>query len=352
MDTSRLNNKRVIVCSVQVPYTEGGAELLIKSLILNLRGHGYLVEEVKLPFSFWPQWRVLIDCFLWRITEIKDIMGRRPDVVIATKFPAYFVRHPNKVLWLCHQHRSVYDCFGTRYGDCKNTFYNRVYAKLIKKLDDLMLNEVRKIFTISRNVSKRLKRFNNIDSETLYVPLVSKKPEPGAYGDYILFVSRLTVAKRADLFIEALAKTDGDVKAVVVGEGDQLPMLREKAEKLELDSRVSFKGFVPEKELCEYYSNAFAVFFGPYDEDYGLVTLEAFTAKKPVITCKDSGGPTEFVEDNVNGFVCDPSPEEIARKIDYLYAHKDKCLEFGSRGYEKVRDITWDKVINSLEQYF
>ena len=48
--------------------------------------------------------------------------------------------------------------------------------------------------------------------------------------------------------------------------------------------------------------------YPPFDEDFGYVTLEAFLARKPVVTCTDSGGPNEFVVDGVNGFVCEPTP--------------------------------------------
>ena len=49
--------------------------------------------------------------------------------------------------------------------------------------------------------------------------------------------------------------------------------------------------------------DALAVVYPPFDEDFGYVTLEAFLARKPVITATDSGGPNEFVVDGVNGFV-------------------------------------------------
>ena len=44
------------------------------------------------------------------------------------------------------------------------------------------------------------------------------------------------------------------------------------------------------------------------------MTLEAFLAKKPVVTAVDSGGPNEFVLDGVNGYVCAPEPERAGRR--------------------------------------
>ena len=68
-------------------------------------------------------------------------------------------------------------------------------------------------------------------------------------------------------------------------------------------------------QLIALYAGALAVVFPPFDEDYGYVTLEAFLARKPVITTTDAGGPLEFVEDGVTGLVCAPTPEALGAAI-------------------------------------
>ena len=62
------------------------------------------------------------------------------------------------------------------------------------------------------------------------------------------------------------------------------------------------------------YAGALGVVFPPFDEDYGYVTLEAFLARKPVVTTTDAGGPLEFVEDDVTGLVVEPAPEAHRRR--------------------------------------
>jgi glycosyltransferase involved in cell wall biosynthesis len=66
------------------------------------------------------------------------------------------------------------------------------------------------------------------------------------------------------------------------------------------------------------YADALAVLYPPFDEDFGYVTLDAFLARKAVVTASDSGGPNEFVVDGVNGFSCAPSPEAFASVINAL----------------------------------
>ena len=74
-----------------------------------------------------------------------------------------------------------------------------------------------------------------------------------------------------------------------------------------------------------FYAGALAVIYAPYDEDFGYVTLESFLARKPVVTANDSGGTNEFVEDGVNGYVCEPAPAAIAEALSRLAADRSRA---------------------------
>ena len=82
----------------------------------------------------------------------------------------------------------------------------------------------------------------------------------------------------------------------------------------------SWSGHVDDARMIELMAGARGILFAPFQEDYGYVTLEAFLARKPVVTASDSGGPLEFVQDGVNGFVCDPAPEALAAAVARLAA--------------------------------
>ena len=88
--------------------------------------------------------------------------------------------------------------------------------------------------------------------------------------------------------------------------------------------------------------------YPPFDEDFGYVTLEAFLASKPVITCRDSGGPTEFVVDGENGFVCEPAAEAIGAALAGLAGDRGRAAALGEAGREVARRITWDGVVEKL----
>ena len=93
-----------------------------------------------------------------------------------------------------------------------------------------------------------------------------------------------------------------------------------------------------------------AVFFAPYGEDYGYVTLEAMLAKKAVITCCDSGGTNEFVVPDHTGFIEPPEPRFIAERLDQLYMDKQAAHTMGLNGFQHYHSfqMSWEHVINHL----
>ena len=101
-------------------------------------------------------------------------------------------------------------------------------------------------------------------------------------------------------------------------------------------------------QLLDLYADALAVVYPPFDEDFGYVTLEAFLAGKPVITCRDSGGPLEFVRHGVNGWICEPEPAAMADAFAAAAADRGRTAAMGSSGYDVARGITWDGVIERL----
>jgi glycosyltransferase involved in cell wall biosynthesis len=119
-------------------------------------------------------------------------------------------------------------------------------------------------------------------------------------------------------------------------------------ERLGLGGRVDLIGTVDDDKLLRLYSEALAVVYVPYDEDYGYVTLEAFLARKPVITAVDSGGTLEFVADGVNGLVCEPRAEAVAAAINAYAKDRRRAAEHGSAGHDRASVITWDGVIEKL----
>jgi glycosyltransferase involved in cell wall biosynthesis len=95
------------------------------------------------------------------------------------------------------------------------------------------------------------------------------------------------------MLLRAVKLTRSPAVALIAGEGSCKHALEKMIDDMGLGRKVRLLGEISANEVADYYAHCLGVFFGPYDEDYGYVTLEAMLAAKPVITCADSGGPLE-----------------------------------------------------------
>jgi glycosyltransferase involved in cell wall biosynthesis len=343
--------KTVLVCAVQAPFIVGGAEILVSELRQNLERRGFRVDVVNVPFKWYPVSELVRQALAWRLLDVTESNGTRVDLVIPTKFPSFLVRHPRKVTWLFHQHREAYDLFGTEYCSFTNAPEDRQVREAIQSMDTTALSECRGLFAISRNVADRLGRYNGLEAVPLYPPPQHLgRYRTDAYGDYLFYAGRLDRLKRLDLVLDAMKRVRGGARLKIAGTGPLEPELRKQTERLGIADRVEFLGFVSDADLVGLYAGCRAAYYAPLNEDYGYVTVESFLSRKPVVTTTDAGGPLEFV-DGDTGFVAEPDPDAIARAVDALWREPERRLrEMGDAGYLRVKDISWDHVIDCLTE--
>jgi glycosyltransferase involved in cell wall biosynthesis len=335
---------RICVCSPQVPFERGGAEIFADDLVAELCAREHEVDLVTVPFKWYPGERVLTQAFLWRLLDLEEANGRPVELVVATKFPSYAVRHPNKVVWLLHQFRQAWDLDRTELGQFSESAEDRALRRKVLAFERTVLGEARRIFATSRNVADRLRASTGLEAELMPHPPQELEYPPVETGDFFLSVGRLDRAKRNDLLLEALA-ADASLSAVIVGEGPDRMRLESLAREQGLNGQVRFVGRVDEAELAALYARCLAVYYAPVDEDFGMVPYEAFLAEKPVVTTTDAGGPREVVADRRTGVVCEPTAAELARACAWLREHGDEARSFGRAGKELARRVTWDACI-------
>jgi glycosyltransferase involved in cell wall biosynthesis len=336
---------RIVVAAPQVPFVRGGAELMAEDLVAALRRRDHEAELVTIPFKWYPGARVLDQAFLWRLVDLTESDGRPIDRVIATKFPAYCVRHPNKVVWVLHQFRQAYDYDGTELGQFSDAPEDRATRRAIERLDAVALGEARRVFATSRNVADRLQRFNGIAAEVLPHPPQSLSYRTGEPEGYVLSVNRLDRAKRIDLLIDAVRRQPG-LRIVIAGDGPDRSRLEQLASGL--NGQVEFAGRVDVDRLADLYARCSAVYYAPVDEDFGMVPYEAFLSGKPVVTTADAGGPLEVVHDRETGLVVAPDAAELGRACAYLTEHMDEAKTWGRAGKSIAERVTWDACVDAL----
>ena len=331
----------------QVPFARGGAEIFTDRLVGELRARGHDADLVSVPFKWYPGTRVLTQAFVWRLLDLDEADGRPIDVVVATKFPSYLVRHRDKRVWLLHQFRQAYELDRTELGQFDESAEERALRRRIQHLDRIALGEATRLFATSRNVADRLQSSTGLDAEVLPHPPQELSYRCEGYGDFVLSVNRLDRAKRIDLLLEAAA-LDGSLEVVIAGEGPDRPRLEALAHERGLDGRARFAGRVGEDELAELYGRCLAVYYAPVDEDFGMVPFEAFLSEKPVLTTTDAGGPLEVVADRRTGLVVAPEAADVARGLAWLRDHREEAASLGRAGKAIAAEVTWDRAIARL----
>jgi len=337
----------------QVPFVRGGAEILADQLKSKLVLYGHSAEIISIPFKWYPIPSLYNSMIMGRMMEAQESAYQKIDGVIGLKFPAYYAAHPNKVMWLVHQHRQAYDLWGTKFGDLHQSPDGERIKNFIIESDNLFISEYKTRYTISKNVSQRLLKNNNLSSQPLYHPPHDhEKLVCDSFQNYVFYPSRIDQMKRQWLLIESAKYLKSDLKIKIAGTGgqDEIDKLKKLISESNLQNKVELLGRISDEEKVKLLANCLCVYNGVYDEDYGYVTLEGFFARKPVIVHEDAGGPTEFITQNENGFILDLKPENLAAKLDELVADKARAEKMGQHGYNSLlsKKVSWENTINSL----
>ena len=380
--------KVAILAPSPVPFMIGGAENLARGLYDELNANTeHQAELIKLPSREFSFWELIENYYQFYTLDLNHF-----DAVIVSKYPAWMIRHKNSVCYMLHCLRGLYDTyhltgleeevkrgnyridtilgFMDRYkrpadldvffrmlfelkADCAHVppeyfnFPGPFIRALVHYMDRFGLSQGgnRPLFAISETVKRRAGYFpKNADVRAVYPPAHQKTFARGAYR-HLFMVSRLDEAKRIDMLIRAMRRVKSDIKLYIAGTGPQEEALKRLAEG---DARIEFLGFVNDDEVESYYAGSLVIPYFPYDEDYGLITIEAMMHYKPVITTKDAGGPTEFVTDGETGFVTAFEEKAIAEKIDFFAANPEEARRMGQNAYERVKGITWASTVSAL----
>ena len=229
---------RIAVCRPQVPFVRGGAELVADDLVRELRVRGHEAEMVTRSRSSGTRGRA---CSTRRscggLLDLTEADGREIELVIATKFPSYCVRHPNKVAWVLHQFRQAYDYDRTELGQFSESPEDRATRAAVERLDRVALGEARKVFATSQQRRRPARALHGVDAELLPQPPQALPYRTAEPERFVLSVNRLDRAKRIDLLIEA-AKAEPSLRVVIAGEGPDRERLEGLAARTERPGRV------------------------------------------------------------------------------------------------------------------
>jgi glycosyltransferase involved in cell wall biosynthesis len=329
---------------------EGGHLVIARALVRALADVGHDARLVVTPdYGFGRQARSYAANLA---ANVRVIAGQRVDRVISLRYPSYAVRHPRHVCWLNHTMREYYDLWPafSRSLSVRNRVKESIRRVLTHAADrHLLRHHVGRVVAQSRTIQDRLRADFNIAADVVYPPAPQRPYRCDGYGDYIFAVSRLMPMKRLDLLVRALADpAAARVRAVIAGDGESAESLHRLAADAGVAARLEFVGRIGETALVNHLARCRAVFFGPRSEDYGFVTLEAFQSAKAVVTCRDSGGPAEIVDDGATGVVCDPTASAVAVALGRLADDRALAERLGAAALVRAAAFTWSDAVKRL----
>lgn len=342
---------RIAVVNAMAPFVWGGAEELAHHLVVNLERLGHDAHLFRIPFAWEPFDQIPVEMARLKALRLPDF-----DRVISMKFPIYLLDADRHTTWLVHQYRQAYDLRNSPFGNIPQSPEGDAVRDMIVASDNEALRSRDGLFTISAEISRRLRNFNGIEADPLRAPI--NDPElftGGPSGNYILAPGRINASKRQSLLLEALAHLGPTARLVIAGPpetDDDRSTLLKLVERYDLADRVKLDlRFLSRDELSRYVNDCRAVAYLPFQEDsYGYVTMEAFEAGKPVITTTDAGELLDIVIHDATGQVVAPTPETLAGAMEFYLEHSDRARDHGAAGQElwRATGINWTDNINRL----
>ncbi len=140
----------------------------------------------------------------------------------------------------------------------------------------------------------------------------------GDVDHVVVFCGKFADWKRLDVLLQAAAsyEKDGRIATLIIGSGPDDAV--DHYHRLAYDEiglqRTYFLGARPQPEIAAFNAMADVGVYPSRNEPFGLVFIEAMACGTPVIGA-DSGGPRDFVTDEVGGLVPEAEGEELVQSV-------------------------------------
>lgn len=215
------------------------------------------------------------------------------------------------------------------------------------------------ILTITNDLKKTAIKAGHPEDKTFLMPnmirlqevepkLFSKYNNPPIIGTMGRFVKKKGFAE----FLQALAvlvKRKVEFKAVIGGDGEEFSSLKQLRAQLDLEKHVDFSGWVSNKS--DFFNNIDIFCLPSLHEPFGIILLEAFAAKKPVISFK-SEGPSEIITDNKDALMAKiGDAEELADKLEMLIKSEKTAKELAKNAYSSVKKYDLKSAAKRLDEF-
>jgi glycosyltransferase involved in cell wall biosynthesis len=328
----------------------------------NLLEQKFNQDKLKEKLHFTPKYlnkgfRIGLRAIKWGFLSI--IRKTNPDIIITYEYSqtTLFIYWIKKIFGFSYQIYSMCDdslhLAGSRKG-----LRELIRKYLIKRIDGLIV--------VNREVASWYKKTYPLKNDCLFFPIIAKDdlfrkeltialPQTHHYlrqyklegKKCVLFVGRLVKIKGLDRLLKAFAtavKAHPDAFLIIVGEGEELSLLKSMTRELEIEEKVLFTGRFEGIDLLAWYNIGQLFVLPSHSEAFGAVVNEALLAGQRVL-CSSFAGASEIIDPAKNGGLFNPFDlEELTGMIK---------SELGNiRGIEAFSTIRDSKMNYLFDEYF
>lgn len=313
----------------------------VKHINLSVKFHTlYQYSLLKRVYIGWKMNRLLKQKLKAVINELN------PDIIISTTYCYADIicnlKHKAKKIIESHVAKKL---TGINDG-IKRNFISKIYSKwkqknvckAIEKKSDI-------IVTLTQgdadnwNTKNVVVIPNIVDLKNTYY---SKHTEKTA-----IFAGRFTYQKGLDCMLEAwkiVVSKRNDWMLKLIGDGEQKEYLQQQCQKLGITNNVIFAPAT--KDIAKEYENSSLFLFTSRFEGFGLVLVEAMQCGVPCISFDCTYGPSDIIDNGINGYLIDNgNVEEFAKATLKLIEDDELRREMGKAAIEKAKQYLPENIM-------
>jgi len=256
--------------------------------------------------------------------------------------------------------KSIYEYKLKEKRGLSKLFY-KFSIRFYRKIEKEAWKRFNLVFCNSLNTASRLLKAKLVDRKKIRIlhpgADIEKFKPSKTFDHYFFYPSRITYYKAQDFVIDAFShfkeKYGTDFKLVIAGgvsNKDKVyyKYLLSKVKKSKYKNDIIIKTNVSEQEFLKLYRNCYAVLFAAFNEDWGIIPIEAMAAGKPIISVNE-GGPRESVIDGKTGFLVERDIKKFAETMHKLASNKKLVMEMGKNGIKEAKKYTWKEFIKRFD---